>query len=171
MSENERPDIKVTYTKKYLFIDIFSLLGIILMALAAFVAYRYLPETFPIHFDLAGNSNGYGGPGEFLKGSLMLCAIQLVMWIGFSALRLFPRVYNFPVEITDGNAAVQYKLAVDLLLYLKAGIVFLFMVIEASMIWSAFSGNASYVFAAILLPLILLAYFIISFTRKSLQNR
>ena len=58
MPENTRPDIKVPYTKKYLLIDIFTLLGIVLSAAAVYIASRTLPDIFPTHFGLTGKPDG-----------------------------------------------------------------------------------------------------------------
>ena len=171
MPENTRPDIKVPYTKKYLLIDIFTLLGIVLSAAAVYIASRTLPDIFPTHFGLTGKPDGYGNPERFLRDMLVFTGAQLFVWVLCSIPRFIPRHCNYPVKITEGNAAVQYKLAVDLCYNLKIWVVATFMILEICIIWSAFSGELNILLVAVFIPLVIMAYLTIDFAKKSLKNK
>ena len=170
MFKNDRPKIKIPYSRKHLFIDIFTFLGILSMATAVSVASKYVPEKVPMHFDLAGNPDGFGSPGEFLILSLLLPGTLFLIWNILLAARFFPRIINYPVEINEANAAIQYKLAGELLYNLKISLVLLFMCIETLIIQSAFSGrmNGTILIITALIPTI---YSVVIFTIRSIRNK
>ncbi|MDR2928361.1 MAG: DUF1648 domain-containing protein [Cytophagaceae bacterium] len=70
------------------------------------VTYSKLPETVPVHFDAAGEANGFGTKNIIL----MLPAIATGIFLLMTALIRFPHIMNYPVRITDENAFVQYRL-------------------------------------------------------------
>jgi len=149
----------------------FSLIGIVLLGVSGYIASLYMPETVPVHFNIVGNPDGYGSPDYFFFWTCILAGILLFICVLLSLLRLFPNYFNYPVEITTENAVTQYQIGVDLIYVMKIGIVLTFLFIQIMIIYSSFNGKIGYTFLLVFLPIILMFYYIGSFTRKSLKNK
>lgn len=125
-SKKKRPKIKVPFSSFELWLEIVSWAGLVFMVLVLIEFWPSLPDTIPSHFNAWGRPDGYSG-----KGSLIfLPAAGLLLYLMLATLRFFPHIYNFPWPITEQNAEVQYRLAIDLLAWLKAEIVWLFAYIN-----------------------------------------
>lgn len=90
---------------------------------AAVQAWPRLPEVIPMHFDIAGRPDGWGGRGTLLlmPGSSLFLYLLLTL-----VQRLPARWYSFPVGITEENRARQHRLALDLVLWMKVALVWMF---------------------------------------------
>ncbi len=80
----------------------------------AVVAFYYgdLPARIPIHFNGAGQVDGYG-PKYTLW---LLPVINLLLFYGLeAATRANFKWFNYPVKITPENASVQHEIALQLL--------------------------------------------------------
>ena len=64
-----------------------------------------LPASVPVHFNAAGQIDGYGSKLSLLA----FPAIFTVMFVVLSALERVPWIYNYPWRITPENAARQYR--------------------------------------------------------------
>jgi uncharacterized membrane protein len=123
---NERPKIKLvlTFTEKAM-----ELLGwIFILAIWAFTITHYtkLPETIPIHYNFAGQADGFGKKVTIL----ILPFIATILFIGMTILNKFPHIFNYPTKITADNALKQYKNATQIIRYLKLIIIIIFGLIE-----------------------------------------
>lgn len=96
-------------------------------ALLLFYYWPDLPDSVPIHFNAAGEPDGWGGP-LFLWS---LPAMSLILVAGLSWMERFPHRYNYLWPITEENAEVQYRLARELIAGLKAVCALLFL----SIVW------------------------------------
>jgi len=110
------------YPKADRFIDAVGML--ILMATVALVAwyYRLLPDSIPTHFNVKGEPDGHGG--KFMV--FVLPAIAAVLFFSMSKLLRSPSSLNFPVSITEENAARQYRNAALMLRLLRVVVVMVF---------------------------------------------
>ena len=97
------------------------------MIFLGFTLYQYprLPEMIPSHFDGAGMPDDYSSKSSILA----LLGIGMFIYILMSLIALVPHQFNFTVKITPRNALKQYTLAIRLIRYLKAAIVWLFFYI------------------------------------------
>lgn len=98
-----------------------------LLALIAYIAYMVvvwpgLPDRIPIHFDGAGNPDGYGSKMTLLGLPLLSIGIYVL----FNFLNRRPQTFNYPVPINEENAVQQYTMAKELMSLLKTGIIFTF---------------------------------------------
>ena len=134
---SERPKLKLELTK---FDKIHEILGWTLI-LAIWVLtisnYSNLPDTIPIHYNGAGQADGFGGKGNILT----LPLIATVLFIGLTILNKFPHVFNYPTNITADNALRQYTNATRMIRYLKLIIVVIFGLIAFKTIQNA-NGQA-----------------------------
>jgi uncharacterized membrane protein len=109
-------------------LEAFALSGILLMT--GFVIYHYpgLPDTIPSHY------NGSGIPDDYSSKSSVwiLPGIGLFVYILLSLIALAPNQFNYPIKITPANALKQYTMALRLIRYLKAVIIWMFSYISYS---------------------------------------
>lgn len=98
-------------------------LAVLLVIIAlVFSAYGGLPDRIPSHYDTSGAPDGYSGKSSIL----VLLGITVFMAVGLFILNHFPHVFNYPMEITAENAALQYKRATRLIRILNTITIALF---------------------------------------------
>ncbi len=102
-------------------LEAMALLGF--MVLLGFAAYHYpkLPETIPTHYNKAGMPDEFSAKASFL----MLPAIALFIYFMLGMVSLIPHQFNYTVKITHANALKQYTMAIRLVRYLKAVIIWM----------------------------------------------
>jgi len=133
-----RPRIKLKLSSHDYVVEFLGISFLLILIAIPIFYYNQLPERVPIHFNAAGNPDGFSGkPSLFI-----LPATGLFMYILLTALTAFPHIYNFPVTITPENAEVQYRLATRLLRVLKTVILMLFSFISWMSVRTA-TGTAS----------------------------
>lgn len=119
---NKRPKIELELSPSDKILEIIGwilVLGIWMLTLAN---YFKLPETIPIHFNGAGEADGFGNKATILA----LPIISTLLFIGLTILNKYPHVFNYPKEITEENALALYSNATRMLRYLKVIIVLIF---------------------------------------------
>lgn len=80
--------------------------------------YNTLPERIPIHFDLQGQPDGFGGKIY----AFLMPVLALGLYAVFAYGTRHPEDTNFPVEITEQNMNAQF-------LIMKIGLRILFVVL------------------------------------------
>ena len=124
----ERPKVRPPRRPFDIVCNALSLLAMVAGVVVVGAAWTGLPETIPIHFNAAGEADGWGG-----KATLwLLPGIAVVMVPSMLLLQRVPWIANTPIAITPANAAAQYGLIVRLLamLGLMVSLIFLMIVIE-----------------------------------------
>jgi uncharacterized membrane protein len=170
---NARPKIKLVLTKTDKTFEILGWVSIVAIWLLTIINYANLPHTIPIHYNVAGQADGFGGKSNILT----LPLIATVLFIGLTILNKFPHHFNYPTKITADNASREYTKVTRLIRYLKFIIVIVFGLMAFQTIRSA-NGQTSklgvlllpFTLGLIILPLIF--YVVKSFktdrmTRKS----
>jgi uncharacterized membrane protein len=128
-----RPQIKIQKTKIERFMDVLTWIIVTALCVYTIVEYTHLPQTIPIHFNSSGKADGFGNKSTIL----ILPIIVVFLTIMMSLVSKFPHQFNYPNKITPENAFRQYRLATNLIRYLKLAIVFIFSLITISTIWIA----------------------------------
>lgn len=82
-----------------------SLGAALAMSVTLLVSYPSLPETIPIHFNFAGQADGWGPRSAVL----MLVGVFTVLASAITWLSFRPHVFNYPTEITEENAQAVYR--------------------------------------------------------------
>jgi hypothetical protein len=90
-----------------------------------------------MHFNLKGAVDGYGGKSSVLYLPLVAAGLYILLTI----LNHYPRLYNYPVEITGENAQIQYRLATRFMRLLKFEVVLIFAFLECLVTASALDGQ------------------------------
>ena len=134
---SERPKLKLELTTFDKTLEILGWTSILAIWVLTISNYSNLPDTIPIHYNGAGQADGFGGKDNILT----LPLIATVLFIGLTILNKFPHVFNYPTNITADNALRQYTNATRMIRYLKLIIVVIFGLIAFKTIQNA-NGQA-----------------------------
>lgn len=129
----ERPIIKIEQNIADRSIEILGWLSVLGIWIWTVSNYSRLPEIIPIHYDLSGKADGFGGKGNILT----LPIAGTILFVGLTILNKYPHVFNFPIHLTKENVRREYTYATRLLRYLKLIIVVTFGIITLSTIQNA----------------------------------
>jgi uncharacterized membrane protein len=122
---NDRPQINLSFSPFDKCVEVLGWLA--LLAIWIFSIYQYfsLPDEIPIHFSFSGEPDNFGSKGFILS----LPVIASILFLGLTALNNYPHLFNYPSEITEENAEIQYTLATRLIRMLKFSIVVIFLIL------------------------------------------
>jgi uncharacterized membrane protein len=165
--QKDKPIIKITRTTIDWVTEFVAFIFLILLIAMPLIYYNKLPEAITVHFNAAGQPDGYGS-----RSTLWILPVtSLFLYLLFTILEAFPHIYNYPVEITPDNAFKQYRLATRLMRILKTVILMIFSFLSYKTIRTA-TGEAAGLGKAFL-PIFLLLTFgvIIIYVARSLNNR
>jgi uncharacterized membrane protein len=121
-SKSDRPRIKIKLVAFDWVIEIIAIILLFLLFAVPLIHLKDLPATIPTHFNGSGQPDGYGSRATIW----LLPFTGLLMYILLTVLSAFPHIYNYPVTITEANAAFQYRLATRLMRMLKAVLLLIF---------------------------------------------
>lgn len=125
-NKSDRPVVRPEMTPADWLLEAAALLG--LMVLLGYVIYQFpkLPQTIPSHFTASGSPDEFSSRSSFW----MLPGIGVFVYILLSLIVLVPHQFNYLVTITPANALRQYTLAIRLIRYLKAAVIWIFFLIS-----------------------------------------
>lgn len=157
---NSRPRLKIEPTSTDKTLE--TITWVLLVLFWAFTIYTYtaMPDTVPTHFNAAGEVDKTGS-----KSSVwILPVIATLTVLLLKLLSRYPHYFNYPITITEQNAAFQYTNALRLFRVLNLTIVIAFFSIAAmtfavSQGWVNRAGLA-FVLLLLLLPLVPVVYFV-----------
>ncbi|MBK9290500.1 MAG: DUF1648 domain-containing protein [Bacteroidetes bacterium] len=169
---NDRPRIRIQLTKSDIILEISALVLLLALVIYSLVSWTMLPETIPVHFDISGRPDGWGGRATIFFSP----AILAVVYIMLTVLNRSPHIFNYPVKITAENAEFHYRLATRMLRMLKLSMVILFGAITWGTVHSAISGDASAMmwvlpFALIITLLPIVYYLFRAFGHKTAADK
>jgi hypothetical protein len=113
-----RPDIRPEWSiaEKILQIvcPLFILAGFVLLT----AEWGKLPSRVPVHFGFFGAADTYGVKNQLL----FLPIVSTGIYFMITVFERFPKLYNFPFEITGKNAPYVYQLARELFVCIKTAL-------------------------------------------------
>lgn len=124
----KRTDIIVPFTILDKVIEVLSILAVLYITALLVFNYADLPNRIPTHYNFEGVPDGWGSKSTVI----VVWVVAIFVYIGMTILSRYPGLYNFPVEITEQNISIQYKLAIKLVRTLKLALVVTFMLIMYS---------------------------------------
>lgn len=104
MFYENRPKIKIPRTFLENILDIAAIILFIAGAANIIMQWSSIPGTVPIHFNGAGEPDGWGSKNNLW----ILLVIGSLMWVLLTILEKYPHVYNY-LFLTDENTERQYK--------------------------------------------------------------
>lgn len=108
-----------------------------------------LPPRIPVHFDAAGNPNGWGSPGALW----LMPGIGTMLYLLMTLVAQFPSAFNFPVRVTREIRPRLESVALSMIAWLRVETLCLLAWIQHLTIDFARKGRGS--LAPWLLPLML----------------
>ena len=99
--KRKRPKTKIGFTVFDLIIEIVGLVAVLSMWILVMVYYSQLPD-------------------------LNLPVVATILYAGMTLLSRFPRIFNYPVSITENNASFQYRNMARMIRCLKLSLVLVF---------------------------------------------
>jgi len=135
----ERPRITLERKKADKWLDGLTVAGSLLLWLNTIYHYSSLPARIPVHYNMEGVIDRYGGKETIF----LLPVIGILLVLFLRMLNKVPHIFNYPVKLTAENAAQQYRIATRLLRVIQLGIVVLFLIINNMIIHGAVTGSAT----------------------------
>lgn len=126
-------------------------------------SYSNLPDTIPMHYNAAGQIDGFGKKVQILT----LPFVATVFFVGMIILNRFPHIFNYPTRINKDNALRQYTIMTRMTRYLKLAFVFIFGLLTCKTIQNSDGLGRWFLPLTMGLLLIPMTYFII----KSLKAK
>lgn len=165
MEKRPRIMLDVDYSDRLL--EIAAWAGVMALWALALYNFPHLPAQIPSHFNAGGEPDDYSGRGTIF----FLPAVGTVLFAGITVLLRYPHLFNYPVEITESNAASQYANAVRLMRYLRLALVGIFLYIEHRTVSVAEGSSSS--LGILFLPVMMLVIFVplIISIKKALKSK
>jgi hypothetical protein len=117
-----RPILPIPRSPAAAVLEIVAVVGTVLSVALLVQSWKALPPVIPVHFGISGKPDGWGAKPIVC----LFPALSAAIYVGLTVLSRFPHTFNYPVPITEENAARQYRLACELLSWLKAELICLF---------------------------------------------
>jgi len=113
--KNNRPKISPGLTTWDRWLEILSIIFLIILLVLPAYFYSKLPESIPKHFNSAGEPDAFGD-----KITIWIVPVTgLILFIVLTILNRFPHTFNYLVRVTENNANVQYTLATRMVRVIK----------------------------------------------------
>ncbi len=135
----ERPRLRLKTRPPEHAINAVALLALAVTIGMVMLAWPALPNRVAHHFDFAGNPDAWGGRWVLI----FLPAISVAMFVLLTFVARSPHRFNYAWAITEQNAERQYRIALSMLLMLKAEIAMVFGYMTWAIIRSARDNSAS----------------------------
>lgn len=146
---NDRPQINLSFSPFDKWLEVLGWLALLVIWVFSIYQYFTLPDEIPIHFSFSGEPDNFGSKGFILS----LPVIASILFLGLTALNNYPHLFNYPSEITEENAEIQYRLATRLIRMLKFSIVLIFLILAIKV--SLTTKNDFVALDSFLMPVIL----------------
>lgn len=136
MSNDERT---TAYTRSNMekIAEIVAILGAIASISLILVYWQLLPAIIPVHFDIAGQVNGYGPKTDIL----ILAGLGLFLYLALTALVFFRHRLMAIFKVTDKLPASTCIIIRAMLTWFKAEIVWACVLMEVALINAAMQYN------------------------------
>jgi len=118
----KRPKTRPGFTVFDLIIEIVGIVAVLSLWILVMVSYSELPEIIPIHYNGLGQADNFGAKTKIFE----LPVIATVLYAGMTILSRFPRIFNYPVRITEKNASLQYRNMSRMIRCLRLSLVLVF---------------------------------------------
>jgi len=103
-----------------------------IVGLCSYIAFKWtsIPAVIPIHFDLAGNADGYGSKMHIL----FMVAVTCIMYAVVALCQKNPRSWNIPVKIDEDKKERAYSILKTIIIALKCEVTANFVYLTICMV-------------------------------------
>ncbi|WP_308898672.1 DUF1648 domain-containing protein [Candidatus Desulfosporosinus nitrosoreducens] len=131
-TEEKRPYAEIQRSFGENVFEAVALIGVLASFVSPIWVWSSLPAKIPAHYNISGQIDRWGSKGELF----LLVPVIVLMYIFLTTLNRYPHRFNYPFDITEQNAGVQYHLARLMVQALKAEVIWIFFYIE----WISIKG-------------------------------
>ncbi len=124
----QRPRLEIPRTFPDYIAEGLALTGVVAGLTLLAVVWTALPGEIPRHFGFSGEPTAWSGRWS----AVFPIVLATGLYVGLTIIARYPHIFNFPYEITATNAAIQYRLARSMIIWLKAVCVWMLVLI----VWS-----------------------------------
>lgn len=153
----EKPNLRIQNSAIDVFIEILCALAIMSIGYVVLIKMDSLPNQLPIHYDFSGKPDKYSSKSAFW----ILPMIAVFLYILLTIVTKFPHLFNYPYEITKGNAERQYKNSILMVRLIKTIIVFQFLYIITIRTVAGSTLSIYFIPVALLLLLSTIIFFLV----------
>ena len=114
------------FHKRHLLLELLTFVALLSFILFFALQWQTISEPLPSHFGFSGQPNSWGDKSSLLVSLI----IGMAIYIMISVIELFPRIWNFPVQLTEQNREKLITIALDSFILLKLVIVLAFGMIN-----------------------------------------
>ncbi|HEY0057928.1 MAG TPA: DUF1648 domain-containing protein [Flavisolibacter sp.] len=133
-----RPKIAIHYSKKDKLLEGISLLLLLVLWLVSLRFYPLLPDVIAIHFNGAGQTDGYGSRSSLF----LLPLLATIIYGGTTLLNRHPHIFNYGKSITLENAHRLYSRATLFIRIVKLLVLLIFLIIVVVVIRTSLHDSA-----------------------------
>lgn len=137
--EGEKMKTYMRKAKLERWLDVFSILSIVVMIVYIFMNWATLPHTIPTHFNASGEADGFGGKWRIFIHPI----VGLGLYIFFNILNRFPNLFNYPTDMTAENKPLIFVNSRKLLSWMNLQIIMFCMYNTWENIHVAITGETS----------------------------
>ncbi|MCT7983651.1 DUF1648 domain-containing protein [Laspinema sp. A4] len=169
MKDNQKPPgiEAIAYSPLEIVLEITAFLGVVASLAIGGYYWHSLPASVPLHFGITGEPDLWGPKFTFW----LLPGIGVISYVAMTLTNFFPHTFNYPVPITPENLPNQYKIARQVLLWMKAEVMVILLWIEWQMIEVAVEKATRFSVFYLLAFLTLLFLTIGFYLRQSYRDR
>lgn len=102
-----------------------------LITVAVVIAFPGLPDTIPVHFSGTGEADDWGSKVSILFLAVLMVA--MIVGVDWCSRHSDSDWFNYPKTITEDNAQRMFRAGEQMLVWLNAGIVVLYLATFTSM--------------------------------------
>ena len=161
----ERPRIQILPTTTDKWLDVISYLLLILLIAYPVYSYASLPNTIPVHMNIAGEVDRYGSKAIIL----LLPAVGVFQFILLTILLRYPHIYNYPGKVTEQNALIVYTAGLRFMRIIRLWALIILILVTVSFIRVALNRQENserwLVPVVFLSSVVLIIYVLIKFMR------
>jgi hypothetical protein len=125
---SQRPRLDIPRTIADYIAEVLALAGVLAGLFLLGFIWTDLPSEIPRHFGFTGEPTAWSGRWS----AVVPIVIAVVLYAALTLLARAPHVFNYPFPITQENAAIQYRLARSMIIWLKVSLVWMMI----SIVWS-----------------------------------
>lgn len=135
----ERPRISIPPDMNDYVLEFISIAFLLTACILTIHFWPQLPERIPVHLNAAGKVDRWGSRNTIW----IFPAIAGVIYGGLSIIQRYPHTFNYLKPITRDNAYNAYRLAIQLMRFLKMSCLLLFLIVQWSIIQLAIQAESS----------------------------
>ena len=162
----KRPKVKIKLDTIDTIIEALGVIALLVLITLPLYYFDQLPNEIPSHYGASGKPDEYSEKGIIWT----LPIVGVILYLGIFWLNKYPHIFNYPQQITEGNALRLYTVATKIIRFLNTQMSIAFAYLTYSTIQTSLGrqdGISSHFLLIFLLSnFLLLGYLLYKYTKK-----